>query len=507
MAMTNTALCDLSAIEQRRLIGRRAISPVDLLDAHLERIARVNPAVNAVVTVDEPAARAAAKAAEAAVTKGAALPLLHGLPIGIKDLEETKGLRTTYGSPQYADFVPEADCGMVANLRAAGALILGKTNTPEFGAGANTINPVFGPTGNPFDPARSCAGSSGGSAVALATGMVALASGSDLGGSLRNPAAYCGIVGFRPSPGLVPSEKRGLGWYPSSMLGPMARTVPDLAFMLAAMASDDPRDPLSRAVFGRRMVEPGEFHPLPEADPGTLRVAVTADFGFAPTSAAVRALFADRVAKFRSLFGSVTDAHPDMAGADRAFGVLRAEAFLAKHLPVYRSAKHMLGPNVIENVEEGLAYSLADMAEAHTLHTALYRRFGAFFDDVDLIISPAMTVQPTLWTELAPREIDGRKLATYYSWLALPYGVTLSTHPAIVLPCGVDERGLPFGIQIVGPRGGDAMLLAAAAAIEAGLAGIPGCARPVPDLDGLSRTPSIHTLPGADMLAHVGRAA
>jgi Asp-tRNA(Asn)/Glu-tRNA(Gln) amidotransferase A subunit family amidase len=505
--MTDTALCDLTAIEQRRLIGRKAISPVDLLDAHLKRIARVDPAVNAMVTVDEPLARSAAKAAEAAVLKGEPLKLLHGLPIGIKDLEETKGLRTTYGSPQYADFVPDADCGMVANLRAAGAVILGKTNTPEFGAGANTINPVFGPTGNPFDPARSCAGSSGGSAVALATGMVPLASGSDLGGSLRNPAAYCGIVGFRPSPGLVPSEKRGLGWYPSSMLGPMARTVPDLAMMLAAMASDDPRDPLSRAVFGRTMVSEDEFHPLAELDPGTLRVAYTPDFGFAPTSAEVRGLFAERIAQFKGIFATAGEGSPDMTGADRAFGVLRAEAFLAKHLPVYRSAPHMLGPNVIANVEEGLGYSLADMAEAHTLHTGIYRRMGAFFHDVDLIISPAMTVQPTLWTELSPREIDGKTLATYYSWLALPYGVTLSTHPAIVLPCGVDSRGLPFGIQIVGPRGGDAFLLAAAAAIERALAGIPACARPLPDLETLAHAPSIHTLPGADMLAHVGKAA
>jgi Asp-tRNA(Asn)/Glu-tRNA(Gln) amidotransferase A subunit family amidase len=308
--MTDTALCDLTAIEQRRMIGRKAISPVDLLDAHLRRIERVNPAVNALVAVDEGLARGAAKAAEAAVMAGEPLPLLHGLPVGIKDLEDVKGLRTTYGSPQFADHVPEADCAMVANLRAAGAVILGKTNTPEFGAGANTVNPVYGPTGNPFDPARSCAGSSGGSAVALATGMVPLASGSDTGGSLRNPAAYCGIVGFRPSPGLVPSEKRSQGWSPLPVLGPMARNVPDLMLLLAAMASDDPRDPLSRAVAGRRMVDPREFHPLPERDPGTLRVAFTPDFGFTPTSAEVRGLFADRIARFRGIFASTARAAP-----------------------------------------------------------------------------------------------------------------------------------------------------------------------------------------------------
>jgi amidase len=433
------------------------------------------------------------------------LPLLHGLPVGIKDLEETRGLRTTYGSRQYEHFVPDTDAGVVASLRHAGAVILGKTNTPEFGAGANTVNPVFGPTGNPFDPALSCAGSSGGSAVALATGMAPLASGSDLGGSLRNPAAYCGIVGYRPSPGLVPSEKRDLGWYPSSVLGPMARNVPDVAFMLAAMASDDARDPLSRAVYGRRMVESGEFHPLSEVDPGSLRVAYTEDFGFAPTSIEVRGLFADRIARIRGMFASAAEATPNMSGADRAFGVIRAESFLARHLEVYRTARHVLGPNVVANVEEGLEYTLADMAEAHRLHTAIYRRMGAFFAEFDLIISPAMTVQPRPWTELAPREIDGKPLATYYSWLALAYGVTLSTHPAIILPCGVDSRGLPFGIQVVGPRGGDAFLLGAAAAIERGLADIPECARPTPDLNGLAAQPNIHSLPGADMLAHVGR--
>ncbi|HMO95044.1 MAG TPA: amidase family protein [Tepidiformaceae bacterium] len=504
--MTALELNELTAIELRRMIGRREVSPVEVLEAHLGRIVRVNHAVNAMVTLDEGMARAEAQAAEDAVMRGEPLPLLHGIPVGIKDLEETKGLRTTYGSRQYENFVPEADCGMVANLRRAGAVILAKTNTPEFGAGANTVNPVFGPTGNPFGPVLSCAGSSGGSAVALATGMAPLASGSDLGGSLRNPAAYCGIVGYRPSPGLVPSEKRDLGWYPSSVLGPMARCVPDVAFMLAAMASDDARDPLSPAVFGRRMVEGSEFHPLPEADPGTMRVAYTADFGFAPTSNEVRGLFADRVARIRGLFASAAEAAPDMSGADRAFGVSRGEPFLARHREPYRSARHMLGPNVAANVEEGLAYTLADMAEAHRLHTAIYRRMGAFFREFDLVISPAMTVQPRPWTELAPREIDGKPLATYYSWLALAYGVTLSTHPAIILPCGVDSRGLPFGIQVVGPRGGDAFLLAAAAAIERGLAGIAGCGRPVPDIDALASAPDIHSLPGADMLAHVGRA-
>lgn len=499
--MTDTALCDLTAIELRRLIGRKAISPVDLLDACLKRIAAVNPAINAIVAMDEKAARETAKAAEAAVMRGEKIGPLHGLPLGIKDLEETKGLRTTYGSRQYETFVPDADCGMVANLRRAGGNVLGKTNVPEFGAGANSVNPVYGPTGNPFKPAYNAAGSSGGSAAALATGMVPLASGSDTGGSLRNPAAYCGIVGYRPTPGLVPSEKRGMGWSCLPVLGPMARTVPDVALMLSVMAADDSYDALAAPV------DPASFHPLPEVDPASLRVAITEDFGFCPTSQEVRGLFRDRIGRIRHLFGSVTEATPDMTGADDAFAVLRAEGMLAKHMPAYRTKRHVLGPNIIANVEEGLKYTLEDHARAHAAQTAIGRRFTAFFKEFDLIITPGMTVQPRPWTELAPMEIDGVKLRSYYHWLALPYAVTLAGHPAIILPCGLDAHGLPFGLQIVGKRRGDAFLLAAAAAIERATAHIERCGRPLPDLEALAKAPPIHTLPGADMLAHVGRAA
>jgi amidase len=499
--MTDTALCDLTAIELRRLIGRKAISPVDVLDACLKRIEAVNPAINAIVAMDEKAARETAKAAEKAVMRGETLPLLHGLPLGIKDLEETKGLRTTYGSRQFETFVPDADCGMVANLRRAGGIVLGKTNVPEFGAGANSVNPVYGPTGNPFRPTHNAAGSSGGSAAALTTGMVPLASGSDTGGSLRNPAAYCGIVGYRPTPGLVPSEKRGMGWSCLPVLGPMARTVPDVALMLSVMAADDSYDALAAPV------DPASFHPLPEVDPASLRVAITEDFGFCPTSKEVRGLFRDRIGRIRHLFGSVAEATPDMTGADDAFAVLRAEGMLAKHMPAYRTKRHVLGPNIIANVEEGLKYTLEDRARAHAAQTAIGRRFSAFFKDFDLIITPGMTVQPRPWTELAPTEIDGVTLRSYYHWLALPYAVTLAGHPAIILPCGLDANGLPFGLQIVGPRRGDAALLAAAAAIERATARIERCGRPIPDLEGLAKAPPIHTLPGADMLAHVGRAA
>jgi Asp-tRNA(Asn)/Glu-tRNA(Gln) amidotransferase A subunit family amidase len=287
-----TEPCDLTAVEARRLIGRRALSPVELLESCLGRIAAVNPAVNAMVAMDEAASRDAAKQAEAAVMRGEALGPLHGLPVGIKDLEETKGLLTTYGSPIFAEFVPAEDCAMVARIRAAGGIIIGKTNTPEFGLGANTRNRVHGATGNAFDNTRSAAGSSGGSAVALATGMAPLCSGSDTGGSLRNPAAFNGIVGYRPSAGLVCSEKRAHGWSPLPVLGPMARNVADTCLLLSAMASDDARDPLAYTLHARPVRgEPALFHPPRGLDLGSLKLAFSEDFGHAPTEALVRQAF------------------------------------------------------------------------------------------------------------------------------------------------------------------------------------------------------------------------
>ena len=315
-----TEPCDLAARDARALIGAKKLSPVELAESCIARVEAVDHAVNAMVSPDFERARAAARAAEAAVMRGDQLGALHGLPVGIKDLENTAGLRTTFGSPIFANNVPAADDRTVASLRAAGAIVLGKTNTPEFGAGANTRNAVYGATGNPFDPARSAAGSSGGSAVALASGMVPLASGSDMGGSLRNPAAFCGIVGFRPTPGLVATEMHGMGWSPLAVNGPMARTVGDVALMLSAMVSDDARDPLATTVHGRPVRRADDFSPLPEIDLSRLRVAVTADFGFAPTERVVREAFADKTKKFRHVFARAEDATPDCAGADDEIG-------------------------------------------------------------------------------------------------------------------------------------------------------------------------------------------
>ncbi|MBR0796811.1 amidase [Bradyrhizobium jicamae] len=493
-------LCDSSAIELGRLIARRAISPVELLDACLARISATNHAVNAVVTLDEAGARTAAKAAEAAVLRGDDLGALHGLPLLIKDTQDTVGLRTTYGSPLFANHVPAADQASVARLRAAGAVIIGKTNTPEWAAGGNTRNPVHGATGNPFDPSRSAAGSSGGSAVALACGMAPLASGSDTGGSLRNPAGYAGIVGMRPSYGLVASERRAFGWSNLSTDGPMARNVADAALMLSAMASDDARDPLAYTLPGEPLRGRRERWNAPRpAELARLRVAFTEDFGFAPTERAIRRVFRHRVEQLAPMVAECREATPDCSGADDAFAVLRAALFLATHGKTYKERRDMLGPNVRANVEEGLGYNLEDYARAAAAQTRIYRAYQSFFEHCDVLISPTITLSPRPWSELYPTEIDGAPTKSYFHWLALAYAVTLAGHPALSLPVGVDEAGMPFGLQIVGPRGGDAIVLAVAAALEAAFAARADLRRPVPDLARLAAAPPLSAAP--DFLA------
>ncbi|MBI0435746.1 amidase family protein [Roseomonas sp. KE0001] len=490
-----TEACDLSAVTARRLIGEKKLSPVELLESCIARIGAVNHAVNAMVAMDEDRARREAKAAEAAVMRGEALGLLHGLPLGIKDLDDTEGLATTFGSPIFRDNVPKRDSTMVADLRQAGGIVLGKTNTPEFGAGANTRNAVYGATGNPFDPARSAAGSSGGSGVALACGMVPLASGSDTGGSLRNPAAFNGIVGFRPSPGVVPAERRALGWSALSVLGPMARDTGDLALMLSAMAADHGVDPLAYTLPD---IDVRRGMALHEAiDLSTIRVAATPDFGFAPTERHIREVFAERVKALGPLFAGVEEKHPQCGGYDEAFAILRALSFLAGHEEKVRARPQDVGPNVRANVEEGWGYSASDVARASVLQTQIYRAWQAFFETgVDVILSPAITLSPRPWSELYPAEIDGQPTKSYFHWLALAYAVTLPAHPAISLPLGVDRAGMPFGLQIVGARGADAQVIAVAAAIEAAVSGDATLARPVPDLAKLKAARPIREMPG-----------
>ena len=480
--------CDLSAVAARRLIGSKRLSPVELLASCIARIESIDPAVNAIPARDFDRASAAARAAETAVMTGQKLAPLHGLPIVIKDLEDAEGLVNSQGSPIYQDDVRPADQRSVAAIRAAGALIVGKSNVPEFGAGANSRNRVYGATGNAFDPTKNAAGSSGGSAVALACGMVSLATGSDTGGSLRNPAAFNGIVGFRPSPGLVPDERRGHGWSALPVLGPMARTVPDVALLLATMAADDDRDPLSTTNAAASI-----GYPLPELDLASLRVALTPDFGQAPTERHIAEVFAEKTGFFRHLFARAEDTHPDCTGGDESFEVLRALGFLSKHGDHVRTRPDDLGPNIHANFKEGLGYTASDVARAMQLQTQIYRRWQSFFTHHDLILSPAITTSPRDWHELYPAEIDGKPTRTYFHWLSLAYYASLVGHPALCLPVGRDRNMMPFGLQIVGPRGGDALVLAAAAALENALADDVRTSRPTPDLSSL-----LHATPMRD---------
>lgn len=488
--------CDLDAVEARRLIGCKRLSATELVESCIGRITSVDPAVNAMVARDFDRAHAAAVACDAATMRGDALGPLHGLPLGVKDLEDVAGLRTTYGSTLFRDHVPTRDELIVQASRHAGAIVLGKTNTPEWGAGANTRNAVYGATGNPFDPRRSAAGSSGGSAVALATGMVPLATGSDMGGSLRNPAAFCGIVGFRPTPGLVPSEKRALGWNPLSVLGPMARTVPDLCLLLSCMASDDGRDPLAYTVAGGAVRRSEDFAMPGTVDLAGLRVALTPDFGVAPTERHVAEVFAEKTALFRHVFARCEEASPDCTGTNEAFETLRAAAALASHHDRVRDTPDAVGPNVHADVAAGLKLSALDVARASQHQTVLYRRWLRFFDDYDIILSPAVTISPRPWSELFPASVDGAPTRTYFHWLSLAYAVSLVGHPAASLPVGLDRAGMPFGLQIVGRRGGDAQVLAVAAALERLLAEDPRTARPIPDIEALAGAPPLRDAPG-----------
>ncbi|KQW54131.1 amidase [Variovorax sp. Root411] len=476
---TGTELVEKSAVELRRLIGSKAVSPVELLEACIGRIERVNPFVNAVTATCFERARAEAKAAESAVLRGDTLGLLHGLPLGVKDLEPTEGLLTTWGSAIYRDHVPTEDIELVARLRRAGAIVAGKTNVPEMGAGANSRNDVWGATGNPFNPNLNAGGSSGGSAAALACDMLPVCTGSDTGGSLRIPAAKCGVVGFRPSPGIVPSVRKPLGWTPISVVGPMGRSVEDACLQLAASAGANAGDPLSYPL------DPLSFLVPARVDLANLRVAWTEDFGTCAVDDGIRATFRRKIEAMRHLFRRCDNVEFDMGEAHRCFDVLRAEAFVAGMQAAYERDPNSLGPNPRANYEMGARMSLLDSAWAQAEQTRLLKRFQATFADYDLVLSPTTPVSPFPWTQLYADTINGEAQANYYRWLALTYVVTLTTHPAISLPCGVDHAGMPFGLQIVGGFRADHQVLVAAHAMEAAFSSDAQLRRPRPDLASL----------------------
>ncbi|HEY3596181.1 MAG TPA: amidase [Paraburkholderia sp.] len=477
----NDSLVSLSAVEARRMIGSREISPVELLDACIARIETLNPAVNAIAATCFERARDEARRAEQAVLRGEPLGVLHGLPIGVKDLEETEGVLTTYGSPLYRSHVPQYDHVLVARLRAAGAIVTAKTNVPEFGAGANTRNAVWGATGNPFNPMLNAGGSSGGSATALATDMLPMCTGSDTGGSLRIPAALCGVVGFRPSPGLVPNDQRPLGWTPITVVGPMGRNVADTRLQLAAAVGFDASDPLTSAI------DAAALSRLTPVDISTLRVAYTEDFGICDVDDAMRATFRTKIDALSRQVKVCEPLDIDMGEADRCFDIIRAQNFVAGFQDIYERNPESLGSNTRANYEMGQSMSLADVVWAHAEQTRLFRRFQTAFKDYDVIVSPTSPISPFPWSQPYLGEMNGRPLANYYRWLALTYLVTLVTNPAISLPCGTDHAGMPFGMQIIGSFRGDRRLLDIAESLEAVWQHDGALRRPRPDFAKLTR--------------------
>ena len=449
-----------SARDLADLIHRRELSAREVVEAHLEQIERVNPRVNAICTLVPERALADADAADAALAAGRPVGPLHGLPIVIKDLVSTAGIRTTFGSPIYADHVPDQDDLIVERLRAAGAIVLGKSNVPEFGAGSHTFNPVFGATRNPYDLGRSCGGSSGGAAVALATGMVPIADGSDLGGSLRNPASFCNVVGFRPSPGRVPSWPTLDAWSPLAVLGPMGRSVGDAALLLSAIAGPDPRAPIAIAEPGDRFAAPldADFH-------GT-RVAWSRNLGRYPVEPAVTQTLDAQRPVFEALGCVVEDGEPDFRDADAIFQTLRAWATSRARIDDLRLHRDRMKDTVVWNTEKGLALSGMDVSEAAAKRTELYDRVREFMQRYDFLVLPAAAVPPFPIEQPWVREIDGVAMHTYIDWMAVCYAITLTGLPAISVPAGFTAAGLPVGIQIVGRHQADFEVLQLAHAFE-----------------------------------------
>ncbi|MEX0807662.1 MAG: amidase family protein [Dongiaceae bacterium] len=478
-----------SAREIRALIGAKSVSPVEVFNAFATQIEQVNPAINAIVTMDLDRGQASARKAEQAVMNGQSLGQLHGLPVGINDVQLTAGLKTTFGSLVHKDNVPDKDDLIVSRIRKAGGIIIGKTNTPEFGAGANTINRLFGATVNPFDTTLSASGSSGGSAAALATDMIPLATGGDLGGSLRTPAAFCGVVGHRPSPGTCPSDRAGDGWSPLAVEGAMARDVGDTAFLLGAMTGKAAMDPISRDL------SPEYFTALPSVRLDRIRVAFSTDMGSIPIADDIRECFESAAARMAPLFGATSWGHPDCGDVDATFEALRAAGFGNAYSDYVRQHRDVASPNVISNVEFVSTISVADIGRAHVAQTNLFRKFQTFFESVDILICPAAPVVPFPVDEIYVKQVGATTMESYIRWIAINYVITLSTHPTTVIPAGLGPTGLPFGIQIVGRHLDDAGTLAIAAAMEASFAKDPTLARPKPDIARL-RAPGLNTLAG-----------
>ncbi|UCG07631.1 MAG: hypothetical protein JSV83_02985 [Desulfobacterales bacterium] len=458
--MSGQEICFLSAEELVKRIRSKDLSAVEVMEAHLAQIERINPIVNAIVTFLPQQAMSQARAADEALAKGKQLGALHGLPVAHKDLVFTRGIRTTLGSPIFRDFVPQEDALIVERLKKAGTITIGKTNTPEFGAGSQTFNEVFGETLNPYDTSKTCGGSSGGAAVALACGMVPIADGSDLGGSLRNPASFCNVVGLRTSPGRVPRWPEFAGWFPLSVQGPMARTVKDTALMLSAIAGADRRSPIAIA-------EPGNVFARPlERDFKHTRIAWSQNLGSFPVDPAVTAVLESQRRAFENLGCVLDEAEPDFTDANEIFKVLRAWLFelnLSEFLDTHRS---QMKDTVIWNIEEGRKLSGPQLARIERKRTDLYHRVRKFMETYEFIILPVSQVPPFNVKQRFVTEINDVKMETYIDWMKSCYYITTIGHPAISVPCGFTADGLPVGVQIVGRHQDDFGVLQLAYAFE-----------------------------------------
>ena len=458
--MPVSELCFTSATDLVRMIRRKDVSVTEVMEAHLAQVDRVNPAVNAIVTYHPEQALDGARKADEAIAQGEASGPLFGLPIAHKDLVMTRGVRTTYGSPIFRDFVPGQDELIVERLKKAGAISFGKTNVPEFGAGSQTFNPVFGATLNPYDTSRTCGGSSGGAAVALACGMLPIADGSDMGGSLRNPANFCNVVGLRSAPGRVPRWPVVNAWGKLSVQGPMARTVADAALMLSAIAGPDPRAPLA-------IREPGRSFALPlERDFEGVTVAWSMDFGGLPVDPEVTSAIEAKRGVLEDLGMTVKPGQPDFAEADEVFKTLRAWSFIQGYGDLLEKHRDQIKDTVIWNLEAGFALTGPQIARAEMDRTTLYQRVRKFMERHDFMIFPVSQVPPFDVNTPYPTEIDGVQMETYIDWMKSCYYVTVTGLPAISVPCGFTSSGLPVGLQIVGRHEDELGVLQLAHAFE-----------------------------------------
>jgi amidase len=459
--MADVTLTRKSARELARLIRERAVSPVEVLEAHLAAIAEINPKLNAIVTLAAEQAQDAARLAELAVAKGEPLGLLHGLPVAIKDITPTAGIRTTFASPLYKDYVPAEDAEVVRRLKAAGAIVLAKTNTPEFACGANTDNVLFGPTRNPWNPSLSPAGSSGGSAVAVATGMVPIAQGTDFGCSIRIPAAFCGIVGIRPTPGLTPNHPMPLAWDPGQVNGALARDAEDAALMLDAIVGFSRLSPISVAPPWQSVLAEVERHTGAEG----LRVAYVSDIAGIGVDAEVDDICRGAALHLGAAGAQVEEIEFNVGDGRDPYQVWRGLWMVGQQYQRL-SELERFGPNLKSNVQAGLKLTALDIAAAEQKRQEVYHRFRLLFERFDILLTPAAPVKPYPLEMNFPDQLNGRKFENYIDWIAPAFLITLVSLPAASAPAGLARDGLPVGMQIVAPRFEEPRILSLASLIQ-----------------------------------------